>query len=187
MTVTVTDALGTGFPPTALSATTASDANGIFFTVPVDPSLMPGPKLISAVVATSPGPSTASNALALMLLPDITDVSPLNGGFDGSTAVTITGTLLAQVATGTDPQNPLLTPTVLFGSYAIPAANVTVITGPPMQLTVTMPPASTYPNPPQSGQALPVRVRVNGAESRCWTLDSLGRPQLDPSKVFTVS
>ncbi len=198
VTVLVSDAAATGYPLRPFSFTVVPDAAGVHFIIlaatvdPDDPAklaFLPGPKLVVArVLDAALGHPLTSNAALLSLLPGVTAIAPATGLFDGVTTVTITGTLLGVAPDPTVPANPLV-PTVLFGSYAIPAADVDY-TGLPNSLKVTLSPAAapTDPQPPPAGRVVPVRVRVNGVESRAWRVNPATQAlEMDPALQFTVT
>jgi len=194
--VVVADALGSGFPDAPQTLAVTRDAAGVHFNIPNDPAhYMPGPKLITLQTTAVPGHTAGSNAAVLRLLPAITGIlpNPPQGPFDGTVTVTINGTMLGLVPPavpppGTPPFVSPWTPTLLFGSYAIPAKDLD-LTGLPATLKATLnAPDPADPNAPTAGQKLPVRVRVNGVESQCWKTDPVTqRLIMDPNLVFTVT
>jgi hypothetical protein len=156
----------------------------------VNPQMQPGPKLIQAVL-TAPAPGVrplASASVGLTLLPNITNITPLSGPFDGVTEVTISGTALGVAPTDpTLPPSPML-PAVLFGSYVIPLKDAD-LSGLPAKIVVTLnsqPP--TFPQPPSGITPAPVRVRVNGVENQSWQWNALtGQYEFIPGLQFTPS
>jgi hypothetical protein len=82
-----------------------------------------------------------------------------------------------------------MVPTVFFGNYPIPAADLD-LTGLPAQIKAVLnPPANpTAPNAPRVGRRLGIRVRVNGAESKTWRPNAVtGVPEPDPAVTFLVT
>lgn len=198
VTVLVSDAAATGYPLRPFPFTVVPDTAGVHFIIlaatvdPDDPAklaFLPGPKLVVAhVLDAALGHPLMSNAALMSLLPGVTNIAPGTGSFDGVTTVTITGTLLGVAPDPTLPSNPLV-PTVLFGSYGIPAADVDY-TGLPNSLKVTLSPAvaPTDPQPPPAGRVVPVRVRVNSVESRAWHVNAATHAlEMVPALQFTVT
>lgn len=182
------DGANAGFPATPQAMTITRTPAGVTFQIPNDAAkFLPGPKKVEARVAPFAGHELASNQLALNLAPGVEALSVASGSFDGSVTLDITGKLLGADPAAVGASSPLV-PAVLFGSYAIPAADVT-FTALPSKLTVKLSaPAAHAANPPQTGQALPVRVVVNGVESRTWQKNAVtGAPEPNPSLVFTVA
>jgi hypothetical protein len=177
MRIQVSDAAGLGFPAAPALFAPQVDAQGKrFFQIPsANPQMQPGPKLVQAVI-TVPAPGVrpvASAPVVLTLLPDVTGFAPAAGPFDGVTQVTISGTAL-----GVAPANPQLppspmTPVVLFGGYVVPAADLD-LSGLPVKIVANLNPAQPNAPPVPSGNTpIPVRVRVNGVESRGWQQDPI--------------
>jgi hypothetical protein len=189
LAVVVSDLAGTEFPAPPVTLNVIRDTAGVHFSVPNDPTrFMPGPKQVVATIAPSPGHLYASEAQALRLLPEITGVTPATGPFDGSVSLTLSGTLLGVAPDPAAPFNPLI-PTVLVGGYAIPPADVDY-TQLPTQLTAVLraPADPNDPAAPAPGQVRPIRVRVNGVESRCWRSNPLTQAlDIDPAVAFTVT
>lgn len=192
--VFVSDALGTGFPDNPTSVPVVRDNSGVHFRIPNDPvNFLPGPKLVEVRVSPTPGHTLASNSAVLKLLPGITTIQPLTGPFNGTLTVTITGTLLGRAPAppppaGTPSSSDPLTPTLLFGSFAIPAVNLDS-SGLPGTLKATLPtPDPSNSLAPAAGQQLAVRVRLNGVESQCWKIDPATKQlEIDPNLQFTVA
>jgi hypothetical protein len=190
MKLLVSDAFGTGFPSQPVPINVVPDAvtGALRFAIPDDPAnFMPGRKnIVARVVDATTGHAAASDAVEFALLPEITNLSKVHSAFDKS-QVTITGTLLGRAPTAAMPTDPLI-PVVLFGEYPIPRAdtNFLQLGNMPPKITVTLNPVPdpTLPQPP-SGRTVPVRVRVNGAESRTWTMVN-GRPVARADVQFTV-
>jgi len=195
--VLIADALGSGFPDPPRSLPVIRNPQGVHFQIPNDPAhYMPGPKLVTLQSTISPGHTVGSNAAVLRLLPAITAVvpNPPQGPFDGTVTVTITGKMLglppagAAPPPGTPPIVSPWTPTLLFGSYAIPVQDLD-LTGLPGTLKAKLQaPDSANPHAPVAGQVLPIRVRVNGVESQCWKTDPVTQKLvMDPNLQFTVT
>ena len=191
LVVSITDALGTGFPANPVTLAVFRDATGIHFAVPNTPAMfMPGLKQISAVVTSSPGHTLSSNPRPLSLLPRIDAIAPQTGSFDGTVSVTIDGALLGIAPL---PQNPLspLAPTVLFGSYPIPVADIDfsqLLLLNRLIVTLNTPANPVDPRAPRAGQILPVRVRLNGVESRSWQVNPVTQVlEMNPALMFTVT
>lgn len=189
LSMLITDAFGGGFPATPTTVGVTRDAVGVHFTIPNTPAVfMPGPKLLSAVVTMSPGHTLASGPQPLTLLPSVDTVAPQTGPFNGTVTVVINGALLGVAPIAQNPLNPLV-PTVLFGNYAIPLADVD-FTRLPNRLSVTLnaPTNPADPRAPRPGQVLPLRVRLNGVESRSWrTNPGTGALEMNPGLQFTVT
>ena len=186
--VLVTDAVQTGFPDQPQTLPIVRDSSGGHFSFPNNPALyMPGPKFIQLRITASPGHSFTSNALIVKLLPKITALSTNTGPFNGTVTLTITGSLLGQQPPPNVPSNPLV-PSVLFGSYAIPADDLT-LTGLPNSINVELStPDPNDPNAPKPGQVVPVRVRANGVESQSWRVNPVTQMlEMDPNILFTVT
>ena len=193
--VLIADALGSGFPDAPRSVPVTRDQLGVHFQIPNDAAhFMPGPKLVTLRVTNVPGHSVGSNAAVLRLLPRITAIAPnpAQGPFDGTVTVTVTGTMLGLPPALASPVNtpPIVspwTPTLLFGSYAIPAEDLD-LTGLPGQLKAKLrTPDPANPQAPVTGQVLPLRVRVNGVESQCWKTDPATKQLIiDPNLQFKV-
>jgi hypothetical protein len=187
LAVLISDAFGGGFPATPQLLPVARVAAGVQFTVPNTPATyMPGPKLVSLVVTTSPGHQATSAPQPFLLLPRADTIAPAAGPFDGTVSVQIDGALLGVAPAAANSIDPLV-PTVLFGGYPIPAADVD-FTQLPNRLTVTLNAPPAGPNVPAAGQVLPVRVRLNGVESRSWQTNPVTRtPEMNPALQFTVT
>jgi uncharacterized protein DUF4255 len=190
MTLLVSDAFGTGFPaqPFAIPVVPDVATGALYFAIPNDPvHFMPGRKSIFArVVDPTTGHAVASEAVELALLPEITNLSISQSAFDGTT-VTIKGTLLGRAPTTVVPTDPLI-PVVLLGEYPIPRddTDFSQLAGVAPQITVKLNAVDpALPQPPAAGRTVPVRVRVNGAESRTWTLVN-GRPVARTDVQFKV-
>ena len=174
--ILVSDASRLGFPANPLQLTPQADAHGTFFQLPsANPQMQPGPKLVQAVI-TAPPPGLrpiASTPVPLTLQPNLISFSPTSGPFDGVTEVTLSGTAL-----GIEPADPQLppspmTPIVLFGGYAIPAADLD-LSGLPTKIVATLNPGRPgAPAPPSGTTPIPVRVRVNGVENQSWKQDPI--------------
>jgi Pvc16 N-terminal domain len=195
--VLIADALASGFPDTPQTLPVFRDALGVHFQIPNDPAhYMPGPKLVTMQTTITPGHTVGSNAAVLRLLPAITGVlpNPPQGLFDGTVTVTLTGNMLGLRPAGPPPPPgtpPIVspwTPTLLFGSYAIPVQDIDP-TGLPGTLKATLQvPDPANPHAPVAGQVLPIRVRVNGVESQCWKVDpATQKLVMDPNLLFTVT
>lgn len=186
--VLVSDTTQTGFPATPQALAVVRDSSGVHFSLPNNPTLyLPGPKSVQLRIVPTPGHPLVSNTLTVKLLPRVSALSTNTGPFDGSVTVTISGNLLGQPPAANAPSNPLV-PTVLFGSYVIPDADVT-FTGLPNSLDVKLStPDPNDPNAPKPGQVVPVRVRVNGVENRTWHMNPVTqRLEMDPGILFTVT
>lgn len=195
--VVIADALGSGFPDTPQTLVVFRDPQGVHFQIPNDPAhYMPGPKLVTLQTTITPGHTVGSNAAVLCLLPAITAIlpNPPQGSFNGTVTVTITGNMLGLPPAGPPPPpgTPAFvspwTPTLLFGSYAIPVQDLD-LTGLPGTLKATLQaPDPANPHAPIAGQVLPIRVRVNGVESQCWKTDpATQKLVMDPNLLFTVT
>jgi hypothetical protein len=168
----------------------ASDASGTYFQIPsANATLQPGLKYVQAVI-TAPPPGLrpiASPTVPLALLLNITGVAPANGPFDGATQVVISGTALGVApANLTDPPGPMC-PSVLFGGYAIPTADLD-LTQLPTKITATLNPApnASAPQPPSGATPIPVRVRVNSLENQSWRLNAVtNHYEFIPGLLFT--
>jgi len=188
--IQITDAARQGFPPDPVQLVPAADAAGAYFVLPsANATLQPGPKYVQAVI-TAPPPGVrpvASAPVPLALLPAITNLAPTHGPFDGATQVVITGTAL-----GVEPVNPNippgpLCPSVLFGGYTIPLADLD-LTQLPLQITATLNPApnANAPQPPAGATPVPIRVRVNGVENQSWRLNPVtNQYEFIPGLLFT--
>lgn len=189
LAVLISDALGTGFPASPVTLAVVRDPVGIHFTVPNTPAtFMPGQKQVSAVVTPSPGHTSSSTPRPFSLLPRVDTIAPQTGPFNGTVTVTLDGALLGVAPLAQNPLNPLV-PTVLFGSYPIPVAEVD-FTQLPNRLTVTLnaPANPSDPRAPTAGQKLPVRVRLNGVESRSWRTHPVTEAlEMNPALLFTVT
>jgi hypothetical protein len=173
--IQVTDASRLGYPPAPVLLELQTDAsNRLFFQIPgTNPQMQPGPKLIQAVItAATPGVRPVASAPAMFtLLPNIDNITPQSGPFDGTTHVIISGTALGVApADPTLPPNPMV-PAVLFGGYVIPLADLD-LSGLPSTIVATLnAQPATSPQPPTASTPAPVRVRVNGVESQSWQID----------------
>jgi hypothetical protein len=187
--IQITDAARFGFPASAVLLAPGSDANGRFFQIPsANPQMQPGPKLIQAVI-TNPGTASrpiATAQVAFTLLPNITNITPTHGPFDGVTQVTVTGTAL-----GVKPSDPALPPSpmvpaLLFGGYAIPLVDLDLSALPTKIVATLNPQPAGVPQPPSGPTPVPVRVRVNGVENQSWrTNAATGQFEFIPGLLYT--
>ena len=180
------DAGGTDFPRTPSTLTVTRGATGIHFQVPNDPATyLPGLKAASARIALAGGRVATSAPRPLQLLPKVTQITPGSGPFNGTVTVEIQGTLLGLTAAA--PRDPLR-PSVFFGNYAIPAGDLDLSELPDkIRATLKAPADPTDPHAPRVGQKLPVRVRLNGVESRTWRESPSGGLEIAPNLLFEVT
>lgn len=184
----VSDALRTGFPASPKTIAVTRDATGLHFAFPNDAAnYMPGNKTVQASVTDGTGRAHFSPPRAVSLVPKITNINPATGPFNGTVTVIITGTLLGLAPVSGQPQASLV-PTIMFGSYPVPVADVD-FSGLPTQIKVKLStPAAGAIAAPVAGQKVPVRVRTNGVESRSWRSNpATGLLEMDPAMLFTVT
>jgi hypothetical protein len=188
--IQITDAARLGFPAAPVLLMPQADAQGTYFQIPsANPQMQPGLKYVQAVI-TAPAAGVrpvASPPVPLALLPNVATVAPTSGAFNGATQVVISGTALGVAPSGGNaPPGPMV-PSVLFGGYAIPLADLD-LTLLPTQITATLNPASdpSAPQPPSGSTAVPVRVRVNGFENQSWRLNTTtNQYEFVPGLMFT--
>lgn len=183
--VVITDDSQTGFPPEPTALPITRDGDGVHFQVPHDAGrFLPGAKRVSLRRSGLAGPNESAESLPFQLLPRIDSLSPQQGTWDGSVTVLIQGALLGQLSAAID--DPLH-PTVFFGSYPIPDSDLD-LAALPHQIRATLRPVAgrRAERLPQPGQRVPVRIRLNGVESRTWRRESDGSLVMNPQLQFEV-
>ncbi|WP_435009535.1 DUF4255 domain-containing protein [Tundrisphaera lichenicola] len=186
LAVILADSFGTGFPRSPAKLAVTRDSTGVHFTIPNDPALFqPGLKTVSARIDLAGGRVATSEPRPLQLLPKVDLIVPSAGPFDGTVTVRIQGTMLG--IDNPDTRHPLR-PSVFFGNYAVPDADLDLSGLPALiKATLKIPADPDNPASPRVGRKLPVRVRLNGVENQTWRANVSGGLDMDPALVFEVT